>query len=61
MRKLEDGHLSLDDATRLFEDGMKLARRCNELLSTAELKVTRLQTAFAEQMRLIEEDAGEDS
>jgi exodeoxyribonuclease VII small subunit len=61
VRKLEDGHLTLDDATGLFEEGMKLARRCNELLSTAELKVTRLQTAFAEQMRLIDDDAGEES
>ena len=60
VRKLEDGHLSLDDATGLFEEGMKLARRCNELLSTAELKVTRLQTAFAEQMRLIDGDAEEE-
>ena len=57
VRKLEAGQLPLDQATGLFEDGMKLARRCNELLSTAELKVSRLQTAFAEQMRLVDDDS----
>ncbi len=57
VRKLEAGQLPLDQATGLFEEGMKLARRCNELLSSAELKVSRLQTAFAEQMRLMDDDA----
>ena len=57
VRKLEAGQLPLDQATGLFEEGMKLARRCNELLSSAELKVSRLQTAFAEQMRLLDDDA----
>ena len=57
VRKLEAGQLPLDQATGLFEEGMKLARRCNELLSSAELKVSRLQTAFAEQMRLVDDDA----
>ena len=54
-RTLEAGRLSLEEATRTFERGMKLARRCNELLSAAELKVTRLQSAFAEQMRFVSE------
>lgn len=57
VRSLEAGPLSLDQATRLFEQGISLAKRCNELLSAAELKVSRLQTAFAEQMRLVAEDA----
>jgi exonuclease VII small subunit len=39
---------------------MALARRCNELLTAAELKVTRLQSAFAEQMRFLQEDDQED-
>lgn len=58
VRALETGRLSLDEATRLFEDGMSLARRCNELLSKAELRVTRLQTAFAEQMRFVPDEDG---
>jgi exodeoxyribonuclease VII small subunit len=53
---LEEGGLSLAEATRLFEEGMSLARICNELLSSAELRITRLQTAYGEQMRLLTED-----
>ena len=57
VQKLEEGGLTLDEATRLFEDGMKLARLCNEFLSATELKMTRLQTAFGEQMRFMGEDS----
>ena len=61
VRALETGRLSLEEATRLFEEGMSLARRCNELLSAAELKVNRLRTAFAEQMQFVpEEDSSAD-
>lgn len=45
--KLEAGGLSLDDALALYEEGMNLARRCQEILDSAELKVTRLKEAFA--------------
>ncbi|MBT7833506.1 MAG: exodeoxyribonuclease VII small subunit, partial [Chloroflexi bacterium] len=53
VRKLETGGLSLDEATELFESGMKLASKCNEILSSSELKITRLQANFAEQMNLV--------
>ena len=53
VRKLETGGLSLDEATKLFESGMKLASKCNEILSSSELKITRLQVNFAEQMNLV--------
>ncbi len=59
VRRLEVGQLTLDEATRLYEEGMRLARRCSELLSAAELKITRLQTQFAEQMSLV--DGGPDA
>lgn len=61
VRKLEAGPLTLDESTRLFEDGMGLAKRCNELLSATELRVTRLQSAFAEQMRFVPDDSPDDS
>ena len=57
VRQLEDGQLTLDEATALFEEGMRLARRCNELLSKAELRVSRLKTEFAEQMSLVGDEA----
>ncbi len=60
VRKLEAGGLSLDEATTLFERGMKLASKCNEILSSAELKISRLQANFAEQMSLVSgDDSGE--
>ena len=61
VQAMEAGGLTLDDATRKFEEGMSLARRCSELLTKAELKITRIKTAYGEQMRLPQddEDAGE--
>lgn len=72
VQALEAGNLSLDDATRLFDKGMRLAKTCNELLSAAELRITRLQRSFGEQMAMItpmdgggaedyEEDEGEEA
>ncbi len=52
---LEAGGLALADATRLFEEGMKMARLCSEMLASAELRITRIQTAYGEQMRMLEE------
>ena len=46
--KLENGGLTLEQSLALYEEGMKLARRCQELLQHAELRVTKLQEAFAE-------------
>lgn len=40
--KLEDGKLPLDDALKLFEEGTKLSRFCNEYLNKAEQKIITL-------------------
>ena len=59
VQALEAGGLTLADATRLFEEGMKLARVCSEKLASAELHITRIRTAYGEQMRMLsEEDRG---
>ena len=50
---LEAGELNLSDATRLFEQGMKLARLCSEMLATAELKISRIRTTYGEQMSML--------
>ena len=54
VQALEAGNLSLEEATRLFDKGMRLAKTCNELLSAAELQVSRLQRSFGEQMAMIQ-------
>ena len=46
VQALEKGGLSLSQATSLFEQGMRLAKLCNERLDKAELKITELQNAF---------------
>lgn len=53
VQALETGNLSLEEATKLFDKGMKLAKVCENLLSTTELQVSRLQRSFGEQMPMI--------
>lgn len=36
---LEEGGLSLDDALKQFEEGVKLSRKCEKALSEAEKKI----------------------
>ncbi len=57
VRSLESGGLSLEEATKLYEDGVKLARVCNEILSSAELRISRIRTSYGEQMGM-REDSG---
>ena len=39
VRKLESANLSLDDAMKLFEEGVQLSRECQKYLEQAEGKV----------------------
>ena len=43
---LEEGNLTLDEATRLYEEGMNLAKLCNQLLTATQLKITELRNAY---------------
>lgn len=58
VQALEAGGLTLDEATNLYAEGARLARVCNELLSAAELRISRLQTSLGEQMRFIQDEPG---
>ena len=40
---LQDGQMPLEHALNYFEEGMKLAQYCNELLEKAELRVQQLR------------------
>ena len=42
---LEDGGLTLAEATSRYEEGMSLVRHCNQLLNDAELKISNLKDA----------------
>ncbi len=39
---LENGDVSLDEAVKLFEEGMKISKECHERLEKAEQKVKLL-------------------
>lgn len=40
--ELENGNLNLDESVDKFEEGMKLAKQCNNILENAEKKITIL-------------------
>jgi len=40
---LQDGRLSLERALECYEEGMKLAQHCHDLLQKAELRVQQLR------------------
>ena len=40
--KLETDKLSLDESVKLFEEGMKISKECNEKLEDAEKRITIL-------------------
>ena len=39
VRRLEEGDLPLEESLKLFEDGVKLSRECQERLSSAERRI----------------------
>jgi exodeoxyribonuclease VII small subunit len=45
--KLEQGGLGLEESIALYEEGMTLARRCQEQLDAAEQRITKLRESFA--------------
>ncbi len=42
VQALEVGGLTLEEATRLYEESVRLTQLCNRILTEAELKITRL-------------------
>jgi exodeoxyribonuclease VII small subunit len=40
---LQDGQMPLEQALHYYEEGMKLAQHCNDLLEKAELRVQQLR------------------
>ncbi len=46
VQELEAGNLTLDESLALYESGMRLAKRCNEQLDRAELRLQELAPAI---------------
>ena len=39
---MEKGDLNLDESVKKFEQGMKISKKCNDILENAEKKITIL-------------------
>ena len=48
VQAVEAGNLTLEEATRLYEEGMSLARLCNQVLNATELRITQLKNVYSE-------------
>ena len=42
VHELENGDLDLETSIKKFEEGMKLSKKCNDVLNDAEKKITIL-------------------
>ena len=49
---LENGKLSLNKASEVYEKGMKLAEEANKRLSDTEIKITAIKKAFEEKIEM---------
>lgn len=45
VRIMERGEVQLDESLKLFQEGTDLVRRCEQLLSQAELTIQKVMTA----------------
>ena len=45
---LESGSLTLAQSMESYERGMKLARACNQKLSSAEIRITRISADYGD-------------
>ena len=49
--RLEDPQLDLDEAVKLYEEGLRLYAECTKRLDAADQKITKLADALAQQAR----------
>lgn len=63
VEELEEGGISLDESLKKFEEGMRLAQRCDKALNAAEKKIellTRNASGELETEPFGDDEAGED-
>ena len=49
--RLEDPRLDLDEAVKLYEEGLRLYAECTKRLDAADQKITKLADALAQQAK----------
>ncbi len=60
VRKLEDGSLGLEEALKIFEQGIHWSRQCHQRLAEAEKKVELLLKADKEELTQVSFDLGDE-
>lgn len=48
VNELEDESISLEDTIRLYEEGIKLSKKCTETLEQAELRIEKVNEQHAD-------------
>ncbi|MNJ93476.1 Exodeoxyribonuclease 7 small subunit [compost metagenome] len=61
VQKMERGDLALDESLKLFEEGVKLSRECNQRLNEAEAKVKILTSVGADGQPVTQDFSPEDN
>ncbi|MBX2992198.1 MAG: exodeoxyribonuclease VII small subunit [Bacteroidetes bacterium] len=56
--ELERGEVPLDDALKLYEEGIQLSRACIDKLTQAELRLKKLSKDMKGNFHLVDEDEG---
>ncbi len=56
VEELEQGEVPLDDALKMYEEGIELSKACVEKLTQAELRLKKLSKDMEGSFHLIEED-----
>lgn len=58
IEKLEKGDLALQDSLELFEEGVKLVKKCNRFLDEADGKIKILAESLEEELAFKDFDGG---
>ena len=61
VEKLEQGNLPLEQSIALFEQGVLLQRRCERMLSEAELRFQRLVESAGGKVRALDLSVGDEN
>ena len=59
VERLEQGDVPLEESLRLYEEGVKLSRRCAEKLQQVELVLKRLERDVDGNLNLLEDESDE--
>ena len=54
--ELENGTVSIDDALKIYEEGIQISKRCLEKLSQVELKLKKLNKDIQGNFELLDEE-----